>query len=83
MFMFQASLRIKIENDILKRCVAKIKSKSMSADVFDEVQARVSLNLHVRNAVGHVWCKQLWIRILKQPFEYIVLCESYAYVCIS
>ena len=37
----QASSKIKIESDILKRCVAKIKSKSMSADVFDEVQARV------------------------------------------
>lgn len=42
----KASSRIKIENDILKRCIAKIKSKSMSADVFDEVQARVYQILH-------------------------------------
>lgn len=42
----KAKARVKIEPDILKRCLVKIKSKSMPVDVFDEVQARVYQMLH-------------------------------------
>ncbi|XP_052813316.1 sorting nexin-13-like isoform X2 [Mya arenaria] len=42
----KATSRVRVEPAILKRCAAKIKSKQMQGDVFDEVQARVYQMLH-------------------------------------
>ncbi|XP_045168136.1 sorting nexin-13-like isoform X2 [Mercenaria mercenaria] len=42
----KAPSRIRIEQDILKRCLGNIKSKYISSEAFDEVQARVYQLLH-------------------------------------
>ncbi|XP_071102568.1 sorting nexin-13-like isoform X1 [Haliotis cracherodii] len=43
----KASSRIKVESDISKRTINNIKSKMLSEDVFDTVQARVYQILHI------------------------------------
>ena len=43
-FYFQASSRIKIDSEIVKRTLQRIKSKFLSESVFDEVAAKVGIS---------------------------------------
>ncbi|XP_060579066.1 sorting nexin-13-like isoform X2 [Ruditapes philippinarum] len=62
----KAPSRIKIESDILKRCLSYIKSKSLIAEVFDEVQARVYQLLHEKEYYETFIQSPVYLKLLEE-----------------
>ncbi|XP_069111090.1 sorting nexin-13-like isoform X1 [Argopecten irradians] len=62
----KATSKIRIEADIIKRTVLKIKSKNLSEDVFDEVQAKVYQILHGEQYYESFLQSNVYMKLLQE-----------------
>ncbi|XP_056008392.1 sorting nexin-13-like isoform X2 [Ostrea edulis] len=62
----KASSKIKIESDVVKRTLQKIKNKYISEDLFDEVQSKVYQILHSEQYYEAFLQSQVYLKMLQE-----------------